>query len=359
MKRYLLLTALLFTLALQAASAQDPAAERAVDEHAGWKTVLAPGTLGRNPEIVPVAGGFAISAESFEDPTWFFDSDWVLYDPVVGDWSDYEFPQAAPALLDLDEELLILLDIADLVPDDPRIKYQLIDGGVKLAFLLPDEYNFQDLSLYTTVLLVDPVKRTAKRENVWYCPGPPAAELTVWDFPQQDHSVVCNAVIHHRGDSMGKEYTFDFIGSRDQGPLYLYSHSLDNRYWILGWDELFFDGSGPFYLFDHQTEQTTIMLWRLPHKPRRDSIVWLSNSTLLTNAGEYILYLDIANRLRHELLRDALSALADDHASMVLRLSADGEWLLVSAKDGSLIMRSVFHALAEVGYLESEWSETR
>ena len=357
--RFLLRAALLFALAIPVVSAQDPAAERAVDDNDGWKTVLAPGTLGRNPEIVPVEGGFAVSAESFEDPAWYFDSDWVLYDPDTGAWTGFEFPQAEPTSLDLNEELLTLLDIADLVPDDPRIKYQLIDGGAKLAFLLPDEHDFDDLNLYTTVLLVDPVKGTSKRTHVWYCPGPPKEELIVWDFPEQDLSVFCNTVIHHNADVVGTEYTSFFIGSRDQGPLYLYSHSPNQRYWIMGWDELFFDDSGPFYLYDHHTEQTTIMLWDLPFKLRRDSIVWLSNSTLLTNVGEYVLYLDIANRRRHELLRDALSPLTDDPASSKTQLSADGEWLLVAAEDGSLILRNVFDALVEVGLSDAEWSETR
>ena len=45
MMRYPLLAALLFAFVMQAVSAQD-AAERALDDSGGWKTVLPPGALG-------------------------------------------------------------------------------------------------------------------------------------------------------------------------------------------------------------------------------------------------------------------------------------------------------------------------
>ncbi len=350
MMRISLLAALLFALALHAVGAQDPTAERTDQEFGGWKTVLGPGTLGRNPDIVPVEGGFAVSAESFADPTWTFDADWIRYDPQTGKWSDYETTPDKRALLDINEELLELLDIADMVPDDPRIKYQLVDGGKKLAFLLPDDYEFDALSLYTTALIVNPVAKTASAEYVWYCQGPPNAELVVWDFPDQSLSVICNAIIHHVGGSIRTERTYNFVGSLKQGPLYLFSHSPDNRYWILGRDELFSETSGPFYLYDRQTEHITIMLWRLPHKPKHDFIAWLSSSSLLVNVGQYILHLDLANRMRHELLREELAMLSEATAFMAPVPSADGQCLLVAAEDGSLLLRNVFDTLADVGF---------
>ena len=354
----LLITFILLVLAILFAGAQD-SAEWATPPLAAWHNVLPAGTLKPQPEIVAVEGGFAMKADSFAPQGLRFDPTWLLYDPVTRAWSDHQFPQAAPSLLDLDEELLTLLDIADLVPDDPRIKYQLVDGGRKLAFLLPDEYDFDDLNLYTTVLLVDPPDKTVKRVRVWYCQGPPEGKLKVWDFPEQRLSVICNSVFQHTGDNTRTERTSFFIGSRDQGPLYLYSHSPDHRYWILGWDEVLFDGSGPFYIYDNQTEQTTIMLWQLPHKPRNNAIVWLSNSSLLTNVGEYILHLDMANRQRHELLRDELAMHPGANAFMKPELSLDGEWLLVAAGDGSLHIRNVFAALAEVAHTDAVWSRDR
>ena len=354
--RFLLITTLLFALTIQVVSAQDPGSEVADRSSAGWEIVLESGTLGRNAEIVPVEGGYAVSAESFEDPTRYFDSEWVLYDPVTGIWSDYEFPQAERSLLDLDEELLTLLDIADLVPYDPRVKYQPVDGGITLAFLLPDEYDFDGLSLYTTVLLVNPAKRTVKMEYVWYCQGPPNAELIVWDFPEQDLSVVCNAVFHHAGDEIRTEPTYHFIGSREPSPLYLFSHSPDHRYWILGRDRLEFDSSGPFYLFDRQTEQTTIMLWSLPHMPQREFIVWLNSVAVIASAGEFILHLDISNRTRHELLRQELAMLPGERDFIKPKLSTDGQWLLAATEDGTLFLRNVLDALIEVGYSEDDRS---
>ena len=73
------------------------------------------------------------------------------------------------------------------MPDDPHIKYQLVDGGRKLAFLIPDDKFYEGLGLYTTVLIIDPVRKNAKPNYVWYCQGPPNAELVVWDFRGTRH----------------------------------------------------------------------------------------------------------------------------------------------------------------------------
>jgi len=345
--RFLPLTVLIFALALQSASAQEPAAEIADPHLDGWETVLPAGTLQPQPDIIAVEGGFAVAAASFVAQGSRLDSTWLRYHPDSGDWSKYEFPQAEQALLDLNEELLALLDISDLVPDDPRIKYQLVDGGRKLAFLIPDDELFDKWSLYTSVLIIDPAAGTRKEEYVWYCQGPPDAELVVWDFPSQDLSVICNAVFHHDGDSLRTKSTNAVIGRNQQSALQLVSHSPDHRYWILGEELGFFDGSGPFYVYDRDTDLTTVMLWQLPRKPHRDLTVWLGDSSLLTNVGEYILYLDMANRTRHELLRRELALLPGDAAYKTPTLSTEGRWLVAASVDGSLFLRQVPDAPAE------------
>lgn len=354
--RFLLLTMLMFALVLQSTSAQEPVAELADNRLDGWETVLPSGTLQPQPDIIAVDGGFALAAASFLAQGTRRDSTWLRYDPVSADWSKYKFPQAEPALLDLNEELLTLLDIGDLVPDDPRIKYQLVDAGRKLAFLIPDDEFYEGLGLYTTVLIIDPARKNAKGNYVWYCQGPPNTDLVVWDFPEQDMSVICNAIFHHDSDLTRTERTFAFIGRFQQSALQLISHSPDHRYWILGEEEFFFDDSGPFYIYDRHTELTTVMLWSLPHKSQRDLIVWLSNSSVLTNVGEYILYIDMATRTRRELLRDELALLSGNVAFMAPWLSTDGRWLLVAAADGSLMLLSVSEALAGLESTDTDWS---
>ena len=224
-------------------------------------------------------------------------------------WSDYETPRLSGPSWTSTKNVAAQIEIYRDVPD---VKYQLVDGGNKLAFLLPDDDMYDEWSLYTSVLIVDPASKTANTEYVWYCQGPPLAELVVWDFPDQNLSVICNTVIHHDGDSIRTERTFDFIGRNAQSALYLISLSPNHRYWIMREDEVFFDDSGNFYVYDRQTRQTTVMLWSLPHKPQRDFVFWLSSSSLLTNAGEYILHLDLEDRTRRELMREELAALPGD-----------------------------------------------
>ena len=66
----------------------------------------------------------------------------------------------------------------------------------------------------------------------------------------------------------------------------------------------------------------------------------------MTNAGEYILHLDMANRTRRELMREELSELPGDAAFRQATLSTDGKWLLVANEDGSLLLGNVVDALA-------------
>ena len=346
--RFLLLSTLMFALTLLSANAQEPAAEYVDHSLAGWIAVLPAGTLQPQPDIIAVEGGFAVAAASFVAQGTRFGSTWLRYDPVSHEWSKYEFPQAERTLLDLNTELLTLLDISDLVPDDPRIKYQLVDAGRKLAFLIPSDDLFDGLGLYNDVLIIDPAAKTAERSYVWYCQGPPYAELVVWDFPEQDMSVICNAVFHHDDDYIRTEHTFAFIGSIQQSALQLVSHSPDHRYWILGEEDVFFDDSGPFYVYDRQTGLSTVMLWRLPGKPGRDFVLWRNNHTLMSLADEYILYLDLAKRSRRELLRDALALLPGAASYTTPKLSTDGRWLLAATADGSLFLRRVPYIHAEL-----------
>lgn len=339
--RFLPLTVLIFALAILSGSAQEPAAEFADSSFSGWETVLPAGTLQPQPDIIAVDGGFALAAASFVAQGARFDSTWLLYDPISHEWSKYEFSQATRDLLDLNEELLTLLDISELVPDDPRIKYQLVDAGRKLAFLIPSDDLFDGLGLYNDVLIIDPAAKTAELSYVWYCQGPPYAELVVWDFPEQAMSVICNAIFHHDGDSIRTERTFAFIGRFEQSALHLISHSPDHRYWILGEEDVFFEEPGPFYVYDRQTGLSTVMLWRLRGRPGRDFVLWRNNYTLINHAGDYILYLDMAKRTRHELLRRELALLPGDAAYKTLTLSTDGRWLLASSVDGSLFLRQV------------------
>ena len=166
--------------------------------------------------------------------------------------------------------------------------------------------------------------------------------------------MICNAVFHYDGDSIRTESTFAFIGRIQQSALQLVSHSPDHRFWILGEEHDFFDGSGPFYIYDRHTELTTVMLWHLPRKPQRDFVLWLNNHSLLTYAGEYILYLDMSKRTRHELLRRELALLPGDAAYRTPTLSTDGRWLLVVTADGSLMLRSVMDALVKLDASEAD-----
>ena len=122
--------------------------------------------------------------------------------------------------------------------------------------------------------------------------------------------------------------------------------------------DFYYEHTGDFYVYDRQSQLTSVMLWSRPWKPQRDFVVWLNNSSLLTNAGENILYLNMANRTRHELLRDEIAALPGDIAFMAPSLSTDGAWLLVATDDGSLHLRNIFAALAEFAFPEIAGSAT-
>ena len=346
---------LLFVLAIPFAIAQEPAAKFADSGDSEWKTVLEVGTLQPNPDIVSVEGGIAVAATSFVDPIWRFGSPWVLYDPVTGRWSEHEISPVESSLMDVEKELLERLDIVDLIPDAPGIKYQYVAGGKKLAFLIPDDELFDEFSFYSSVRIVDPATKSVESRYVWFCQGPPDAKLNVWDFPDQKMSVICNIVISHEGADSRLRDTHDFIGKNLPAAFQLISHSPDHRFWIFREADFYHDEIGDFWVYDRRTELTTMMLWSRAHKPQRDFVLWLDNASLLTNVGEYILYLDMVQRTRHELLREELAKLQGDMAFVNSTLSTDGWWLLVAKADGSLHLRNVTDALPEV----SEYREDR
>ena len=345
MKTYLALVWLVCVLQVAFAQEQSDRVARASGAH-GWENVLPAGSLKQRPQIVAVDRGFVLAAESFNDPSWRYGSRWQLYDPATGRWSGYTKPSAESALMEVSDELLARLDIAHLIPDVAGIRYQYVDAGNKLAFLIPDDYMFAETSFYSDLVIVDPAEETATSRHLWFCEGPPKSELVLWDFPEQELSVICNLVISHAGDSMRFRATDAFIGRRRPSPLQLVSHSPDQRYWIMREAQFYLDDTGDFYVYDRHTGLTAVLLWNLPRKPQRDLFVWLSNSSVLTNVGEYILHLDMAMRLRLELLREQIAGLPGDIALMAPTLSRDGHWLLVATGDGALFQRRLSDALA-------------
>ena len=349
MKLLLALVSLLCLLQVAAAQEQSDRVARA----SGWENVLPAGSLKQRPQIVAVDRGFVLAAESFKDPSWRYGSPWQLYDPAAGRWSGYVKPSAESALMEVSDELLARLDIAHLIPDVPGIRYQYVDAGNKLAFLIPDDYMFAETSFYSDLVIVDPAEKTATSRHLWFCEGPPKSELALWDFPEQELSVICNLVISHAGDSMRFGATDAFVGRYRPSPLQLVSHSPDQRYWIMREAQFYRADTGNFYAYDRHTGQTAVLLWNLPRKPQRDLFVWLSNSSVLTNVGEYILHLDMAKRLRHELLRDEIAGLPGDSELVQPTLSRDGRWLIVATGDGTLFQRSIFDARAELGFPDS------
>ena len=341
-----ILTILWLTLSLQVTFAQEQA-ETAAAPISGWDSVLPAGTLEQRPDIVAVDGGFAVSLASFEYPGWRLHPDWMLFDPVSGAWSDYEFPPVEAPMLDLDDNPVARLDIAGLFPDDPGLKFQLVDGGKKAVFLLHAGEMLFDHTHYDGVAIVNPADRTVERLNLWMCHGPPNSKAIVWDFPEQNLSVSCDLLIWHEGDSIRTQPIHDYIGQGEPAMLHLISHSPDHRYWILRERYYYDPWYGDYYIYDRHTGLTTILLWRLWRKPQAYLVVWLSNASILLNAGQYVLYVDMANDQRRELLRDEISTLPGSYRET--RLSTDGRWLLVATDDGSLLLRNVFDALNSHG----------
>lgn len=330
------------TLFLQVTDAQEQAPITAEPADFGWDTVLPAGTLEQQPTVFAVDGGFAVAAESFVDPSWFFDSDWVLYDPQSGRWSNYAFASDESPLLDLDDNPIVRLDIAGLFPDDPGLSFQLVDGGKKAVSRLHAGEMLFDHNSYDGVIIINPAERTVERLDLWLCYGPPNTGLIVWDFPEQDLSVSCDLLIWHEGDSIRTQTMHDYIGISSQSTLHLISHSPDHRYWVLR-EYPYSADSGNYYVYDRHTRLTTVLLWSRSYKPQLRLVVWIDDSSLLINTAGYVLFLDLANDQRRELLRDEILALPGGYYRHTW-LSTDGQWL-VATGDGAMYVHSVFDTL--------------
>ncbi|MCY4061982.1 MAG: hypothetical protein OXG53_06420 [Chloroflexi bacterium] len=343
--RFLLSTFFLVAFAFQVVSAQEPAAEYVSRSLSGWRAVLDAGALDDRPDIVAVDDGFALAVDSLQYPWLRPESAWLFLDPASGEWSQYEFPPVESPLLDLDDNAVARLDIAGLFPDEPGLKFQLVDGGEKVVTLFHAGEMLFDHQRYDGVVIVNPAKKTVQRLNVWLCYGPPRSGLIVWDFPEQDLSVSCDFLIWHEGDSSRLQPMHEFIGMETEAALILISHSPDNRYWVLrNFPHYNHGASGDYYVYDRQTGLTTVLLWSLMYKPQRELVIWLDDSSLLVNAYSYILYVDLETGQRHELLNDEIMAQPYDYYIQTW-LSLDGQWLLIAPADGSLLLRNVFDAL--------------
>ena len=127
---------LLFLFVIGAVCAQEPAAADSDSFLGQWRTVLEPGTLDSRPDIVPTDGGFAISAASFEDPGWYFDSDWVFYDPASDSWTSFVPPREPSQRVNISQLSYFFPDIADMFPGDAEPEVQFVDGESKAVFLV-------------------------------------------------------------------------------------------------------------------------------------------------------------------------------------------------------------------------------
>ena len=107
--------------------------------------------------------------------------------------------------------------------------------------------------------------------------------------------------------------------------------------------------SGPFYVYDRLTDLTTVYaVAASTQATSRSDYMSSITSSLLTNVGRYILYIDMAARTRRDLLRDELALLPGDVALNNPTLATDGKWLLVASTDGSLMLRSVMDELVKL-----------
>ena len=338
------LAILWLALAAYAGFAQEPAV--ATTPNSGWATILPAGTLEQQPKIVVADGGFAVAAESFKDPSWRFDSPWVLLDPATRIWSDYEFPAVESPLLELDDNPIARLDIAGLFPDDPGLKFQLVDKGRKAVFLLHAGELLADHTRYDGVVIVNPAKRTVERLDLWICHGPRNSGAIVWDFPEQNLSVSCSLLIWYEGDSYRIQNTSEYIGQDWPSMLHLLSTSPNNRYWILRERYYYDPWYGDYYLYDRQTGITTILLWADWQVPYH-FVVWLDESTVIVNEGHFILLYDAATGERRKLLEDELQEIAEySPYYLQLQMSSDGNWLVATTDDGSLLLHNISEAMA-------------
>jgi len=346
--RFLLSTFFLVAFAFQVVSGQEPAAEYVSSSLSGWRTVLEAGALVDRPDIVTVdEGGFAISADSFVDPTRFFDSEWILYDPNTDRWSNYGGKHEPSQLVNLDQLSLVYPDISRMLPSDAEPGIQLVDRGSKAVFLVDAGENLADHTHYFGVNVIDLATGAVTKTNIWSCWGLRHSDDLVWEFPKENLIVSCYMLIWYDSDPIRTEWISAYIGQGSRGMLHLLSTSPDNRYWILE-ERFWYDPwYGDTYLFDRKTGWITVLLWRERGRVYNRA-AWLSDSTFIVNEGDYVMHFDTGSFDRRYALADELVALPDSSAYWWLGpyLSRDGQWLLVFTEGGGLVLRNVFDALA-------------
>lgn len=232
-----------------------------------------------------------------------------------------------------------------MFPADAEPGIQFVAGDSKAVFLVDAGENLADHTDYFGVKIIDLDTGVDSKLNIWSCWGVRHSDAIVWEFPEEDLVVSCDMLVWHDGDSIRKEWMSAYIGRGENSMLHLLSTSPDNRFWILR-ERFWYDPwYGDYLLYDRLTGWTTVLLWRDWGIPFH--AVWLSDSTLLVNEGDFIMLFDTESYERRYALEQELLALPDAPARRWLGpyLSSDGQWLLVSTEGGGLVLRNVFDAL--------------
>lgn len=344
--RFMLAAILYIALFIQVAQAQALAAANDDRGISAWRTVLAPGALEGRPAVVPVESGFAIWADAFIDPPWSFNSDWVLYDPASDRWSSAVDPRKPSQLVNISNFVSLQPEMATMFPNAAEPGIQFVDGDRRAVFLADAGENLADHRRYLGVKHVDLETGLITKLNIWYCWGLLYSDAIVWEFPEENLIVSCDMLVWLDGDSIHTEWISDYIGQDRISMLDLLSTSPDNRYWILR-EHFYYDPwYGDVYLYDRQTGWITVLLWR-DWGISYNIAAWTSDSTVIVNEGNYVMYFDTESYERRFALEDELSALADPQTRSRLNsnLSRDGQWLLVVTDTGGLVLRNVYAAL--------------
>ena len=338
--RFSPLAMLIFALALQSGSAQEPAAERACQQFCGWTTVLPPGTLRRNPEIVPVEAGFAVSAASFEDPAWYFDSDWVVYNPETDSWSPLMHSPYSSVMVSIHDESLAHHRLADRLPEEST-EVQIVNGGTHAVFIQhvywdPDLYNWEmsiiDLSTYEITELSN-----------WGGFGQP--QKLVRDVPEENLLIAGDMLVWLDGGEVRIHWLDDYILTGEFRNLYLASTSPDMRFWLIGAETVPRPGyvTNASLLYDRMTGEYDILFagdWGIPSYQRT---LWLDNHTLLIHRSDHLLFVDAESREQTKLMEAELEALSRSNVYTWRHLSTDWRWLLAELyNDGGLLIHKVY-----------------
>ena len=341
MMRILFLAALLFALAIQAVNAQIPAAERAVDEGGGWKTVLESGTLGRNAEIVPVRGGFAVSAESFEDPTWFFDSDWVLYDPDTDTWSPMSESPYSSVMVSIRDESLAHHRLAERLPKEST-EAQIVNGGAHAVFLQYPGWNPGHYKWGMSIIDLSSYEIT----ELTYWRGGDGPRQLVRDFPEENVIIANDLLVWMDGREVQKHWLEDCLETSEFTDPRLVSMSPDNRFWLLRAEYVDTDSgyaNDAGLLLDLMTGNHKVLFVGIWEIPSSQHSVWLDNGSLLINRRDDLLLVDAVSGEQTKLMEAELEALDQLNLYTWRHLSTDWRWLLAELyNEGSLLIHKVY-----------------